>query len=194
MRKLIAYFLVCTVPSHSCFTQDSLQYLKGARLHIRAVVTTDSGIQRGYLWQVTDSAILLSNKKRIMGNAIASPSFYIPAENISVLTVKNNRFPFAEMAGGAVLGFVLTAGLWENEDLNDDGHLSFWELLFGAIDGTSSRNRERRKVALWVGVGGGVAGLLAGALSGRKLTISFPIGNRRNVLKNNHFNIEQFIR
>lgn len=177
----------------NCFAQDSLTNLKEVKLHSKAVVTTDSGIQKGYLWQITDSVIILSDKKKFMENNISAYSHLIPAENISMLTVRNKRFPWGEMAAGTILGFVLTAGIWENEDVDQDGHLSFWELLFGAIDGLSSQGRARRRTAMWVGIGGGVAGLLAGSLSGRKLTISFPIGNRRNVLKDNHFNIQQFI-
>lgn len=193
MRILFTSVLILLIECSVCEAQDSLKNLRETKLRYHAVVTTDSGMQKGYLWQITDSAILLSDKKRVMGNNISAYSHLIPAENISMLTVKNKRFPFAEMAGGAILGFVLTAGLWEDEDLNDDGHLSFWELLLGAIDGITSEGRTRRRTAMWVGIGGGVAGLLAGALSGRKLTISFPIGNRRNVLKDNHFNIQQFI-
>jgi hypothetical protein len=98
------------------------------------------------------------------------------------------------MAAGAVLGFVVTAGLWENEDIDEDGKLSFWELLFGAIDGTTSQNRTRRRTAMWVGIGGGTLGLLAGALSHRKLTISFPIGDRKNNLRGEKgFELRQFI-
>jgi hypothetical protein len=194
MKKNLTTFLILIITFISCSAQDSLRDLKRATLHYHATVNTDSGIQKGFLWQVTDSTILLSNKKKVMSNNISAYSSSIPVENISVLRVRDRRFPFPEMAVGAILGFVLTAGLWENEDVNNDGHLSYWELLYGAVDGISSQGRERRRTAIWAGIGGGAVGLIAGALSNRKLIISLPIGMRKSTYLSNKDKIEVFIR
>ncbi|MBS1974747.1 MAG: hypothetical protein JST13_10375, partial [Bacteroidetes bacterium] len=72
-----------------------------------------------------------------------------------------------------------TAGLWENEDINADGHLSFWELLWGAVDGLTAQGRTRRRTAMWVGIGGGALGLVAGLFSGPQLIISLPTDHKR---------------
>ena len=193
MKKIVFTYLIFTIINITCNAQDSLQDLRGAKLHFSAIVSTDSGIQRGYLWKVTDSTIHLSTKKRVMYNPPLSQSFSIPAENISEITVKDRRFDIGAPIAGAILGFVLTAGLWANEDINEDGRLSFWELLFGAIDGVTSQGRTRRRTAMWVGIGGGTLGLIIGAFGRNKLTIAFPIGERKHSYQANKERIRVFI-
>jgi hypothetical protein len=193
MKKIISFYLFFIVIGIACTAQDSLQDLRGAKLHFVATVTTDSGIQKGFLWKVSDSSISLSTKKRVGINPPLSQSFTIPAENISDIAVKDRRFQIAAPIAGAILGFVLTAGLWANEDINEDGHLSFWELLFGAIDGVTSQGRARRRTAMWVGIGGGTVGLIAGAFSKNKISISFPIGDRKHSFLTNKDRIKVFM-
>ncbi|MBS1916068.1 MAG: hypothetical protein JST87_07305 [Bacteroidetes bacterium] len=193
MKKIMVACLLFTFINITCEAQDSLQDLKGARLHFTATVTTDSGIQHGFLWKVSDSSISLSTKRNVGINPPLSQSFTIPAENISEITVKDSRFQIAAPIAGAIFGFVLTAGLWANEDVNEDGRLSFWELLFGAIDGVTSQGRARRRTAIWVGIGGGAVGLIAGAFSKTKITISFPLGDRKHSFITNKERIRLFM-
>ena len=176
------------------YSQDSVQAVTKVKLHFQAIANTNSASFSGYFWKSTDSTVFISHKRKIMSNAVDSEYFVIPSENISMLTISKKRFPLAEMVGGAILGFVLTAGLWENEDVNQDGNLSFWELLYGAVDGLTSEGRSRRRTAMWVGIGGGTIGLIAGAFSSRTIVISLPIEDKRHRFVANKKKFEMFVR
>ena len=191
--KKIPLVILYVFSGYVIYAQDSLKAAEKIKLHFDATAETNSASFIGYFWKSTDSTVFISHKRKIMSNAVASEYFVVPSENIRMLTISKKRFPLVEMVGGAILGFVLTAGLWENEDVNQDGNLSFWELLYGAIDGLTSEGRTRRKSAMWVGIGGGTIGLVAGAFSSRTIIISLPIEDKHHRFVANKKKFEMFV-
>ncbi len=155
---------------------SAAQYEPNAKLPFRATVISDTGTIEGYFVDNLDSAIILSPQKRYSpGSAIN-----IPVNSIREMHLKNKKNRWGVIAGVAVLGFVLTAGLIQNNDLDNDGKTSFWELVVSAIDGTTSKNRKRRTASLIAGTAGGTAFMLAGIFANKKFSLVFPIHNRSN--------------
>ncbi|HVM88116.1 MAG TPA: hypothetical protein VMT76_07990 [Puia sp.] len=179
MKKNILLLLFLLLHFTAAQSQDSPEALKKIKLNFKTEIRTDTGVIHGYFWKSDDSSIYISKKKKFLGMQDASNYYVVPSETISFINIKRKRFPLAEIAGGAILGFVVTAGLWENEDVNADGHLSFWELLWGAVDGVSAQGKARRRTAIWVGVGGAALGFIIGLSSGPRLIISLPTDHKK---------------
>ncbi len=154
------------------------QYLPDQKIPVKATVISDSGTFKGYLVKGADSTVILSSSKRYSANTAMSISAY----NIRELHLKENyKTGFGLAAATFVLGFTVTAGLTKNSgDFDNDGKTSFFELILTAIEGTSSSNRRRRNTALIAGGVGGTAVLLAYLLDNKKLSLIFPLNNRKS--------------
>lgn len=140
-------------------------------------ILTDSGSVNGYYVLGGDSSIMVSTTKRYSAGSTVN----VPVNTIREMHIKE-RPQYSLAVGGAVFvfGFIITAGLTKNAgDVDNDGKTSFWELLFTAIEGSTSKNRSRRNTALIVGGAGGTLAVLAYLLSNNKLSLVFPINNRR---------------
>lgn len=148
----------------------------GEKLSQKAKVVTDSGVYKGYFIKATDSTIQLSSEKRFSTNAIQN----IPVSSIQELQIRNKTGTNAGViAVVTVFGFIVTAGLTKNGgDIDNDGKTSFFELLFTAIEGTSSSNRHRRNTALIVGAAGGTLFMIGGFFATKKLSLNFPLTDR----------------
>lgn len=168
MRYLL---LIVTFPLFSF-----AQYKPNEKIPLKARVVSDSGIIKGYFVTAADSSVILSSKKRYSDNTTVN----IHVNTIKSLQIKNKTgINLLGIAVGSVLGFTLAAGLIQNDtDFNYDGETSFFELLFAALEGTTSSDRRRRNTALIVGAAGGTAFMAAGIIFSKKLTLSFPLNNR----------------
>ncbi|MEP7255832.1 MAG: hypothetical protein ABI666_08635 [Ferruginibacter sp.] len=164
---LILAFPVC------CFAQ----YTPGTKLQTKIRITSDSGTVTGYFVAGSDSSVILSSTKRYS----TGTSVTVPVNSIRELRMKTKEESrFGVAAGVFSLGFILTAGLTKNSgDIDNDGKTSFFELLFTAIEGSTSSNRRRRNTALIVGGAGGTLALVAYLLSSNKISLVFPLNNRK---------------
>ena len=165
---LILAFPVC------CFAQ----YTPGTKLHTKIRIASDSGTVTGYFVAGSDTSVILNSTKRYS----TGTSVTVPVSSIRELRMKTkNESRFGVAAGVFSLGFILTAGLTKNSgDIDNDGKTSFFELLFTAIEGSTSSNRGRRNTALIVGGAGGTLALVAYLLSSNKLSLVFPLNNRKS--------------
>lgn len=170
-----------------------LPTVKNNKLVFPVKVNTDSGITRGFLWHVSDSVVFVSPYKHLTTEGKPQQLLVIPAENIQSFKIKKRKIDWAYPVAGSVLGFFLGAGLTVNDDVDDDGRTSFWELIVSAIEGSTSRNRARRNTALFVGLGGGLAGFGLGFFVDRGLTIRLPLFARKKGLADKRSMIENFI-
>jgi len=162
------------------------------KLHFRSTVVTDSGTIRGYFLYSADSVIILSPQKIYSYN---SPTTVIPVSSIQKIKVKNKgEFRILETFAASVMGFTLAAGLIQNNDLDNDGKTSFFELLWGAIEGTTSRNRSRRNTALIVGAAGGTTFMIASIITSRRFALVFPINGRNNYYWEKRYDLEKFVK
>lgn len=167
------------------------QYSKDVKLQYKAIIISDSGTVKGYFVSCSDSAVIISTTKTY------SPDNTItfPAGTISKLKVKHKTGNTILGAFAAsVLGFTITAGLTKNAgDVNNDGKTSFWELLFTAIEGTTSSNRRRRNTAFIVGAAGGTTALVIGLIANKNLSLSFPINGRSKFFTENNHKVKDYI-
>jgi len=170
MKKIIFIFLF---PLY-CFAQ----YSPNQKIQLKAKVISDSGTVHGYFVAGADSTVILSTTKRYS----AANTVSIPVNSIREIQVKNRPGMTVGIAAGTfILGFIVTAGLTKNAgDVDNDGKTSFWELLFTAIESSTSGNRRRRNTALIVGAAGGSTLTLISILTSRKVTFVFPLSNRSN--------------
>jgi hypothetical protein len=189
MKKRFLFILLL----YSSFIYSQLPTVKDNKLIFSAVVHTDSAIVRGYLWHVSDSVVFISPYKKL--NSLNQPTSLMTfnADNIRFFTVKRKKIDWGLPVAGAILGFVLGAGLTVNDDVDNDGETSFFELMISAVEGSTSRNRARRNTALFVGLGGGLAGFGIGLFAGRGLTVRLPLFARKKGLKDQRSMIENFI-
>lgn len=153
------------------------QYTTDQKLSSRVNILTDSGNVHGYYVFGGDSSVMISTTKRYSAGSTVN----VPVNSIREMHIKERpRYSLALGAGVFVLGFTVTAGLTKNAgDVDYDGKTSFWELLYTAIEGSTSKNRRRRNTALIVGGAGGTLAVLAYLLSNNKLSLVFPINDRR---------------
>ena len=152
------------------------QYESNAKLSFKATVISDSGTTQGYFVYNSDSSVILSPQNRYSENS----AIKIPVNTIREMHLKNKQSHLGLVAAGAVFGFILAAGLIQNNDYNNDGKTSFFELVWSAIEGTTSRNRQRRIASLIAGGIGGTTFMLVGLFTSRKFSLVFPIQNRNN--------------
>lgn len=174
------------------FAQYTHDFKPNDKLFFRTQVVSDSGSFKGYFVIAEDSAIILSSKNRYSANTTVS----IPVNTIKKLQVKNKSgINLLGIFAGTVFGFTLTAGLIQNDtDRNYDGKTSFWELLFAAIEGTTSSDRRRRNTALIAGVAGGTAFLVAGIFTTKRISFVFPINNRNNFYNQKKAEINNYVK
>lgn len=119
----------------------------------------------------------------------------VPAGSIINLEVNNKTgTTIAGASFFAVFGFILTAGLTKNlGDVDKDHKTSFWELLYTAIEGSTSSNRKRRNTALIVGGAGAATAVVISLLASKKISLTFPLNGRGNFLSENKHKINEFI-
>lgn len=170
-----------------CFAQ----YTPGTKLHTRIRIASDSGTVTGYFVAGADSSVILSSTKRYSPGT----SVTVPVSSIRELRMKTkNESQFGVAAAAFSLGFILTAGLTKNSgDIDNDGKTSFFELLFTAIEGSTSGNRRRRNTALIVGGAGGTLALVAYLLSNNKISLVFPLNNRKSYYDEKRGEINRYV-
>lgn len=184
MRILL---FILTLPLFSIAQNPSQE-----KLHYRSVVSTDSGMVKGYLLYTADSVIILSPQKNYVFN---SPTTIIPVNSIRSLHIKKKgEYNALGSICSTVLGFTLAAGLLQNKDLDGDDRTSFFELIWGAVEGTTSSDRNRRTTSLIVGAAGGTVFLLASLLSGRKFSLSFPKKDRNTYYQERKTELDNFVK
>lgn len=171
-----------------CFAQ----FKESQKIPFAAKIVSDSAVIKGYFVASNDSIITLSSTKRYSGNSILN----IPVNSIKELRIRNKSESNVLVASGVfVFGFILTAGLTKNAgDFDNDGKTSFFELLLTAIEGTTSGNRRRRNTALIVGAAGGTTAALIQLLSNKKLSLVFPLTNRRQFFKEKKYTLNDYTR
>jgi hypothetical protein len=174
------------------FAQYSHDFKPNEKLFFRTRVISDSGTFKGYFITAEDSTVILSSVNRYSNNTTVS----IPVNTIKKLQIKNKSgINLLGIFAGSVFGFTLAAGLIQNDtDANYDGKTSFWELLFAAIEGTTSSDRRRRNTALIAGAAGGTALLVAGIFTTKKILFVFPINNRNNFYTQKKAEINNYIK
>ena len=167
------------------------QYTKDVKLQYKAIVISDSGIVKGYFFSYSDSAVIISTTKTYSPNS----SITIAASTINKLKVKHKTGSTILGAFAAsVIGFTVTAGLTKNSgDVNNDGKTSFWELLYTAIEGTTSSNRRRRNTAFIVGAAGGTTAVVFGLIANKGISLTFPINGRSKFFTENNHKIGDLI-
>ena len=164
----IAVFLICLLP-YTCFAQTNDR----SGSSIKATIISDSGKVKGNFVYATDTTVVISQMKN------STYQYYnIPVNSIKELQLKHKGEGWGLTAGVGVLGFVLAAGLIQNNDYDNNGKTSFLELVFSAIEGSTSRNRQRRNAALIAGAAGATGFMAASLLTRKKLSLSFPLNNR----------------
>lgn len=170
------YLLLILMQPLYCFAQHDPEFKTQEKLFSKARIISDSGIIKGYFVTAADSSVILSSTKRYSNNTIVN----IPVNTIQKLQVKNKLVGnLLGVTVGSVIGFILAAGLVQNNtDIDDDGKTSFWELVFSAIEGTTSGNRKRRNTAFVAGAAGGTLFMVVGIFSNKKISFTFPINNR----------------
>lgn len=165
------------------------QYESNKKIPFRATVITDTGTIQGYFVDNNDSSVILSPQKRY----IANTTINIPVNTIQEMRLKNKKNRLGYAAGGAVFGFLLTAGLIQNNDYDNNGKTSFWELIWSAIEGSTSKNRQRRVASLIAGTAGGTTLMLVVLFAGKNLSIVFPLHNRNDFYNKKRYKINEFI-
>lgn len=189
--KILLFILTWILPG--LFIYGQLPTVKNNKLFYSATVRMDSATIHGYLWHVSDSVVFISHYKNL--NTLNQPRelMALSADNINSFTVKRKKINWTYPVAGALLGFILGAGLIGEPDIDDDGKTSFFELIYSAIEGSTSRDRSRRKTALYIGMGTGLAGFGIGLFADRKLTVRLPLFARKKGLKDQRSMIENFI-
>ena len=155
-----------------------------------AYIQTDSGLVKGFFIDNNDSNIVLSPKKKYDSAQLKR----IPVVSINSIHLIDKRVSILGACIITVAGFLLTAGLTQNADYNQDGKLNVLELIINAIEGTTSGDKKRRKTALIAGAAGGTTALIIGIVAKNKLTIRLPFTNRRNAYLNKRQVLKDFIK
>ncbi|MGB5008331.1 MAG: hypothetical protein WBO39_15445 [Ferruginibacter sp.] len=184
-------FLFLLIMPICCFAQQNPGSKPSESLEYRAKIIGDSGTVKGYFVAHTDSTFILSSTKRYMANT----SIHIPVNTIQELQIKNKTgVNILGITCVTVLGFIVSAGLTKNGgDVDNDGKTSFWELLYTAIEGSTSGNRRRRNRALIVGAAGGTVFMAIGLVATKKLSISFPLNNRTTFYNEKKAEINKYV-
>ena len=166
------------------------QYERNEKLPYRATVISDTGTIQGYFVQQTDSAVFLSVTNRYSGD----PAIKIPVNTIRELHLKDKTNRLGIVAGVTVLGFILTAGIIQNNDYDNNGKTSFFELIWSAIEGTTSKNRQRRVASLIAGTVGGATFMLVSIFTNKNFSLVFPLNNRNNFYTEKRSGLYKFIK
>ncbi len=159
------------------------------KLHYKTTVVTDSGVINGYYVSEFDSAITICTQQKYS----PANTINIPVTTINQLYLKNRKTNWGGVAVLSVVGFLVTAGLTQKSDIDNDGKTSFFELIYAAIDGSTSGDRRRRRAALTVGAVGGVGGFLLGAFVGKNFSLVFPISNRINFYNEKKSGLNKYV-
>jgi len=190
MKKVFFFVFILT----ACFsTVLEAQYLKeGTPLQTRIKINADNGRFKGFLVTENDSIFMISTRRKYS----EKNRMTFPVSNLQ--RVKVNEFTtggrLLMIPAAFTLGFILTAGLTKNAgDVNNDGKTSFWELLFTAIEGSTSSNRRRRNTALIVGGAGGLLLSVVSFVSSKSLTLRFPLGDRRKYYSGQRYKLSKYL-
>ncbi|MBK8494171.1 MAG: hypothetical protein IPL50_03495 [Chitinophagaceae bacterium] len=129
-------FILLLMMPICCFAQQYPEIKPNENLEYRAKIIADSGTVKGYLVAHTDSMFILSSTKRYMANT----GMHIPVNTIQELQIRNKTgVNLLGITCVTVFGFIVTAGLTNNAgDVDNDGRTSFLELVFAAIEGSTS--------------------------------------------------------
>lgn len=116
MKGIVAIFICC------CLWLPSLSQLppeiRRNKLIYLTTVTTDSGINKGYLWKFTDSTIVLSPVRKLNEARQPLQLNVLPEKTIQDFTIRRKRMPWYYPLGGAVSGFLLTGYIIVRSELN----------------------------------------------------------------------------
>ncbi|MFZ1371390.1 MAG: hypothetical protein WAR78_13465 [Ferruginibacter sp.] len=184
-------FILLLMMPICCFAQQYPEIKPNENLEYRAKIIADSGTVKGYLVAYTDSMFILSSTKRYMANT----GMHIPVNTIQELQIRNKTgVNLLGITCVTVFGFIVTAGLTNNAgDVDNDGRTSFLELVFAAIEGSTSGNRRRRNRALIVGAAGGTVFMAIGLVASKRLSISFPLNNRTTFYHEKKAEINKYV-
>jgi hypothetical protein len=167
------------------------QYRPNEKLSYKIKVVSDTSIMKGYFVEATDSSLIISPGKKYL----TASTIDISANTIKEIRIRLKGNTLALPAAGFVVGFIVAAGLTKNAgDIDNDGKTSFFELLFTAIEGSTSGNRRRRNTALIVGAAGGTAVAVIGMVANKRLSLVFPISGRNNFYQKNRDKINEYVR
>jgi len=189
--KKVYLFVIMLI---ACFSTDlKAQYLKeGTPLQTRVKINADNGRFKGFLVTENDSLFMISISRKYSEKNMMT----IPVNSLQQVRVKEftTGGKLLMIPAAFTLGFILTAGLTRNPtDRNYDGETSFWELLFNAIEGSTSSNRRRRNTALIVGGSGGLLLSVALFATTKGLTLRFPLGDRRKYYSGQRYKVSTYL-
>jgi hypothetical protein len=173
--------------------QDSTWLQPGNKSKQVIKIITDTSKVKGFLYALTDSTLVFSRHKKLSPQNPGSLQ-EVSISSVQQFIIKKTRFPWQEMLAGGVIGFFVTAGLYEQRDYDGDGRISFWEMIGGAIEGVTQADRDRRRTALYIGLGGSAVGLIAGLAAGNRIKISLPLNDRRAIYRLNKSSLNEFVR
>lgn len=193
LLKAPILLLFWSAPGSSLYSQ--LPTVKNNKLLYTATVTTDSGSAKGYLWHVSDSAVYITNSRILDAAGHPRDLRILPDDYISSMTIRRKKLNWAYPVGGAVLGFILGAGLIGavNNPLESPSGDAFLDLVWYAVIGSTDSDIKRRRAALYIGGGAALTMFTVGFFSSRKLTVNLPLTSRKNSLKNKRKDIDEFI-
>jgi hypothetical protein len=158
MKKIVAIFILCYLWLPS-FAQTPPE-IRRNKLIFLTTVTTNSGANKGYLWQLTDSTIVLSPGRKLNGARLPFQLNVFPEKTIQDFTIKRKRMPWYYPLGGAISGFLLTGFIILKSELDDP-------------DPPSKEERAVNRILLGLGTGlGFVAGV---SITFKKRKISFKV-------------------
>jgi hypothetical protein len=191
--KASILLLIWSAPGSSLYSQ--LPTVKNNKLLYTATVITDSGSAKGYLWHVSDSAVYITYSRTLDAAGYPRDLKVLPEGYISSMTIRRKKLNWTYPVAGAVLGFILGAGLIgavNNPQESPSGD-AFLDLVWYAVVGSTDSDIKRRKAALYIGGGTALTLFTVGLFSSPKLKVDLPLTSRKNSLKNKRQDIDEFI-
>jgi hypothetical protein len=169
--------------------------VKKNKLAFSAIVKTDTGMKKGYLWHVSDSLVYISSSKQLNASGVPTQLAVFPEGSIQTITVKRKKINMLYPVAGAVFGFILGAGLigYDSSDPDMNTGDTFYDLFIAAISGATDADRSRRRTALYIGAGTATAFFISGLFAERKIAVTLPLTSRKGSLGRKRQDIESFI-